>query len=117
MSDNGYVHSARRIGATLRTILGGFRQGGEQAVPVLIAEHDGGEPEAVLLPWNLFQQMLHELEDREDHRIEEVAAQRIAQAPAPGEGLGNEALARLVAAGQTEAADEPPAPGAAPREH
>jgi hypothetical protein len=111
MNDKGYVNSAARIGATLRTVLAGFRQGGEHAIPVLIAEQDDGEPEAVLLPYGLFQQMLQDLEDREDQGIAKLAAERIAQAPAPGEGLDNEALARLVAAGQDRADDEPPAAG------
>lgn len=111
MNEKDHVHSAARIGATLRTVLAGYRQGGQRAVPVLIAEQDGGNPEAVLLPWVLFQQMLQGLEDREDQGIAELAAERIAQAPAHGEGLDNEALARLVAAGQDAADDEPSPPG------
>ena len=117
MSEHQDVHSAARVAATLRTVLEGFREGGERAVPLAIGEQDGGEPEAVLLPYDLFQALCQGLEQAEDLSLVGLAAERLASAPAPGGGLDTEALARLVAEGQPEAEDEPlQAGGAPPRE-
>ncbi|MEV6012003.1 hypothetical protein AB0M29_35005 [Streptomyces sp. NPDC051976] len=117
MSDKHDVHSAARISATLRTLLAGFRQGGDKAVPVLIAEHDGGEPTAVLLPYDLFQQLIQHLDDEEEHALAELVDERLPQAPVPGQGLDTDALARIVEAGQAEASVKPAQPGTDAREH
>jgi hypothetical protein len=108
MSDRNDVHSAARISATLRTLLAGFRQGGEKALPVLVSEHDGGEPAAVLLPYDLFRQLLQGLEDREDRAVAALADERIARAPASGHGLDNAALARMVESGRSQPPDAGP---------
>lgn len=113
MSDRHDVHSAARISATLRTLLAGFRQGGDTAVPVLIAEHDGGEPAGVLVPYDLFVQLIQHLDDQEERALSELVDERIAHAPAPGQGVDTDALARIVEAGR---ATTPTNPGGRGRE-
>lgn len=104
MSDHRdiHVHSAARVAATLRTVLAGFRDGGDRALPLLVAEQEGGVPEAVVLPYELFVTLEH----GEDAAVGELAAHRLALAPQPGGGLDNAALARLVAAESPDEADE-----------
>lgn len=38
MSEHQDVHSVARVAATLRMVLAGFREGGERALPLLVAE-------------------------------------------------------------------------------
>jgi hypothetical protein len=96
------VYSASRVSVTLRSILKGFWEGGEEAVPVLIAESGEGEPEAVLLPYGLFRMLVRVLDDDEDRAVEALAAARIGCAESADDGgLDNEALARIVAEGRT----------------
>ncbi|MEU1259350.1 hypothetical protein ABZ445_39320 [Streptomyces chartreusis] len=106
MSGSQEVHSTARVAATLRTIVAGFRQGGEHALPVLVGEHDGGDPEAAIMPYDLFVSLCQALERAEDLDARELATDRLATAPAPGQGLDNAALARLVAAAQPDHADD-----------
>ncbi|MEW2402007.1 hypothetical protein [Streptomyces sp. NPDC046862] len=106
MSEHQEVHSAARVAATLRTVLAGFREGGERALPLLVGEREGGEPEAVILPYDLFMSLCRELERAEDLDISDLAANRVADAPAPGAGLDTAALARLVAEAQPDHADD-----------
>lgn len=86
MSENQDVHSAARFAATLRTVLAGFREGGDRALPLLVGEQEGGEPEAVILPYDLFKALCRELEHAEDVAIGDLAVRRLADAPAPGKG-------------------------------
>ncbi|SFF90836.1 hypothetical protein SAMN05216251_13612 [Actinacidiphila alni] len=106
MTDEVNVVSAARAAATLRTVLAGYREDGKDAVPLAISESDGGAPEAVLVPYQLYEQILNELERREDLAIGALAADRAEAAPAPGEGLDADALARLVAASRPADAEE-----------
>lgn len=106
MSEQQEVHSVARVAATLRTVLAGFRQGGERALPLLVGEQEGGEPEAVVLPYDLFLELCRALERGEDLDLGTLAANRLADAPAPGQGLDTAALARLVAEAQPEDADD-----------
>jgi hypothetical protein len=99
---HGDVYSASRVSVTLRSILAGFRGGAEDAVPVLISEDGEGEPEAVLVPYELYRTLIQVLEDGEDRAVAVLAAERLARAgEAGGGGLDNEALARKVAEGRT----------------
>ncbi|MFJ8637011.1 hypothetical protein [Streptomyces sp. NPDC093568] len=117
MSEQQEVHSVARVAATLRTVLAGFRQSGERALPLLVGEQEGGEPEAVVLPYDLFVVLCRALERGEDLDLGVLAANRLADAPAPGQGLDTAALARLVAEAQPEDADDLlQAGGASPRE-
>ncbi|MGW0572957.1 hypothetical protein [Streptomyces tauricus] len=106
MNSREDVHSVARVAATLRTILAGFRQGGQRSLPLLFAEQDGGDPEAVILPYDLFTALCEQLERTEDESVGDLAASRVAIAPAPGEGLTNETLAHLIAEAHPENADE-----------
>ncbi|WP_307080593.1 hypothetical protein [Streptomyces canus] len=72
----------------------------------MVGEQEGGEPEAVVLPYDLFVALCRGLERAEDLDLGDLAANRLADAPAPGEGLTTEALARLVAEAQPEDADD-----------
>ncbi|CAM5703709.1 hypothetical protein SALBM311S_00639 [Streptomyces alboniger] len=85
--------------------MAGFRQGGDRALPLLVGEREGGEPEAVVLPYDLFVALCRGLERAEDLDLSDLAANRVADAPAPGEGLTTAALARLVADAQPDHAD------------
>ncbi|MDX3365308.1 hypothetical protein PV387_04585 [Streptomyces sp. ME02-6987-2C] len=102
MSEHQEVHSVARVAATLRTVLAGFREGHEQALPLLVGEREGGKPEAVILPYDLFVSLCQALEDAEALDISDLAASRLADAPLPGEGLDTAALARLVAKAQPD---------------
>ncbi|MFG2785784.1 hypothetical protein ACGFY7_49210 [Streptomyces prunicolor] len=106
MSEHQQVHSAARVGATLRTILEGFREGGERALPLLIGEQEGSEPEAAILPYELFVTLCQALDHAEDLAIGSLAAQRLAEAPTPGQGLDTAALARLIAEAQPDHAGD-----------
>jgi hypothetical protein len=101
LDGHGDVYSASRVSVTLRSILAVFRSGGVEAVPMLISEDGEGEPEAVLLPYDLFRALTQALEDHEDRAVAALAAERMALADqSEGSGLDNEELARLVAAGR-----------------
>lgn len=106
MSGSEEVRSTARVAATLRTIVAGFQQGGQRALPVLVGEHDGGEPKAAILPYDLFMSLCQALERAEDLDVRDLATDRLATAPAPGQGLDNASLARLVAAAQPDLADD-----------
>lgn len=106
MSGHQAVHSVARVAATLRTVLKGFRDGGDRALPLLIGEQEGGEPEAALLPYDLFVLLLQAVERADDDAIGEIAVHRMSVAPAPGQGLDTAALARLVAGANPDHADE-----------
>ncbi|MFF0133273.1 hypothetical protein ACFYTG_47695 [Streptomyces mirabilis] len=106
MSEHQEVHSAARVAATLRAVLAGFRQGGELALPLLVGEQEGGEPEAVVLPYDLFVVLCQALERVEHLDLGDLAASRLADAPAPGQGLDTAALARLVAEAQPKDAGD-----------
>ncbi len=106
MSQHQEVHSAARVAATLRTVLAGFREGGERALPLLVGEQEGGEPEAAIIPYDLFVTLCRALERAEDLDISDLATSRLADTPAPGEGLDTAALARLVAEAQPDHADD-----------
>lgn len=69
MSGSRKVHSTARVAATLRTIVAGFRQGGEHALPVLVGEHDGGDPEAAIMPYDLFVSLCQALERAEESML------------------------------------------------
>ncbi|MEV0937618.1 hypothetical protein ACIBMX_10350 [Streptomyces phaeochromogenes] len=106
MSEHQDVHSVARVAATLRTVLAGFREGGERALPLLVAEQEGGEPEAAILPYDLFKTLVEELERAEGVALGDLAANRMANAPTPGEGLDTAALARLVAGAHPDHAND-----------
>ncbi|MEU6379630.1 hypothetical protein [Streptomyces sp. NPDC046909] len=106
MSEHQAVHSVARVAATLRTVLAGFREGGDRARPLLVAEQEGGQPEAALLPYDLFVLLLQAVERTDEIAIGDLAVQRMGEAPAPGQGLDTAALARLVADAVPEHADE-----------
>ncbi|WP_158997377.1 hypothetical protein [Streptomyces aureus] len=106
MSEHQAVHSVARVAATLRTVLASFREGGARALPLLVGEQEGGEPEAAILPYDLFVLLLQAVERADDVAIGDLAGQRIAEAPAPGQGLDTAALARLVADANPGQADE-----------
>ncbi|MEU6355966.1 hypothetical protein ABZ896_42760 [Streptomyces sp. NPDC047072] len=106
MSGQQSVHSVARVAATLRTVLASFREGGDQALPLLVGDQEGGEPEAAILPYDLFVLLLQAVEHADDVAISNLAAQRMSEAPDPGQGLDTSALARLVAGANPDHADE-----------
>ncbi len=100
--DHGDVSGAARVAATLRTVLKGFTEGGPKAAPLLVGEVDGGQPQAVLLPYELFQRMIAALEEAEEADIAATVAERLATPAAEAAGLDTEQLAALVAAGHSQ---------------
>ena len=86
------VHSPAHVAAMLRTLIADLQDKPGDG-PVFIGE-PGGAPAAVLLPFAAYQSFQQAAEEMEDRDIARIVAERLA--PAPSEGLDNEALARFV---------------------
>ncbi|MFB8241681.1 hypothetical protein ACFC58_34610 [Kitasatospora purpeofusca] len=87
--------SPSRVAGTLRSLVGQLTQ--DQSHAVVIGEE--GVPQAVLISFSGFQRLLEAAGAADAAMV----ADRLVSAPQAGEGLSNEALARLVAGAEYDA--------------
>jgi hypothetical protein len=55
--------------------------------------------------------LIQHLDDQEERALSELVDERIAHAPAPGQGIDTDALARIVEAGRATTSTNPRGPG------